>query len=145
MPTLDTETVTEHYLVAALWLGHAFHPEGHPESDLNPVQLDEFVASIHDLPEEVWSAARADVFDFMAHLDSDDVEEYLEADRHNATPSEQMGHDFYLTRCGHGAGFWDRGLGELGDRLSEAARPYGEVSLFGNLGTDGRPGPVYME
>ena len=23
---------------------------------------------------------------------------------------EQDGHDFWLTRCGHGAGFWDRGL-----------------------------------
>ncbi len=22
---------------------------------------------------------------------------------------EQAGHDFWLTRCGHGAGFWDRG------------------------------------
>ena len=42
---------------------------------------------------------------------------------------EQAGHDFWLTRNGHGAGFWDRGLGELGDRLSEAARIYGSVYL----------------
>ena len=41
----------------------------------------------------------------------------------------QAGHDFWLTRNGHGAGFWDRGLGELGDRLSEAARIYGSVYL----------------
>lgn len=39
--------------------------------------------------------------------------------------SEYAGHDFCLTRGGHGAGFWDRGLGELGERLSEAARAYG--------------------
>ena len=32
----------------------------------------------------------------------------------------RAGHDFWLTRNGHGAGFWDRGLGEVGDALSEA-------------------------
>jgi hypothetical protein len=39
----------------------------------------------------------------------------------------QCGHDFALTRNGHGAGFWDRGLGEVGQRLTEASKPYGEV------------------
>lgn len=28
------------------------------------------------------------------------------------------GVDFWLTRNGHGAGFWDRGLGEVGDALA---------------------------
>ena len=42
----------------------------------------------------------------------------------------QVGHDLWLTRNGHGAGFWDRGLGEIGDRLSEAARAMGEVHLW---------------
>ena len=40
---------------------------------------------------------------------------------------ECAGHDFYLTRCGHGTGFWDRGLGDLGDKLADAARRCGEV------------------
>ena len=31
------------------------------------------------------------------------------------------GRDFLYTRAGHGVGFWDRGLGEVGDALSEAA------------------------
>ena len=35
------------------------------------------------------------------------------------------GHDFSLTRDGHGAGFWDRGAGEVGDSLAHAARVYG--------------------
>ncbi len=39
---------------------------------------------------------------------------------------EQVGHDFNLTRNGHGAGFWDRGLDELGDRLTKASKPFGE-------------------
>lgn len=31
----------------------------------------------------------------------------------------QAGRDFWFTRNGHGVGFWDRGLGEIGDLLSE--------------------------
>ena len=47
------------------------------------------------------------------------------------------GHDFWLTRCGHGAGFWD------GDRpepaatvLTKASKAYGEVDLY--IGDDGK-------
>lgn len=39
---------------------------------------------------------------------------------------EQAGHDFWLTRNGHGAGFWDRGIGAVGDALSKAAKAAGE-------------------
>lgn len=41
-----------------------------------------------------------------------------------------IGHDFILTRNGHGSGFWDRGLGEQGERLSDWARSFGSVSAF---------------
>ena len=47
----------------------------------------------------------------------------------------RMGHDFYLTREGHGTGFWDRGYGELGDRLSEAVKVYGSANVY--IGDDG--------
>lgn len=40
----------------------------------------------------------------------------------------QAGGDFALTRNHHGAGFWDRGLGVVGDRLTSAAHVYGECS-----------------
>lgn len=33
---------------------------------------------------------------------------------------ECAGHDLWLTSAGHGVGFWDRGLGGLGERLSKA-------------------------
>lgn len=49
---------------------------------------------------------------------------------------EQAGHDFWLTRNGHGAGFWDRGLGEIGRKLSDAAKVYGSCDLY--TGDDGR-------
>lgn len=40
------------------------------------------------------------------------------------------GHDFWLTRNGHGVGFWDRGLGDAGEALSNAARAFGESDVF---------------
>lgn len=48
----------------------------------------------------------------------------------------QAGHDFWLTRNGHGAGFWDRGGSanlqweEIVKRLSEAAKIYGESYAY---------------
>lgn len=35
---------------------------------------------------------------------------------------DQAGRDYWFTRNGHGVGFWDRGLGDIGEALSEAAR-----------------------
>lgn len=37
------------------------------------------------------------------------------------------GADFYLTRNGHGTGFWDRGYGDIGTQLTEAAKVYGST------------------
>ena len=45
------------------------------------------------------------------------------------------GHDYALSRNGHGAGYFDRDLGEVGERLQEAARQAGEVDAYG--GDDG--------
>lgn len=39
----------------------------------------------------------------------------------------QIGADLWFTQNGHGVGFWDRGLGDLGERLSSAARLLGEA------------------
>ena len=62
-----------------------------------------------------------------------DCEAFYEA--HAATwqavghTDDQAGHDFWLNRNGHGAGFWDRGLGAVGEELSKACRVYGGVDL----------------
>ncbi len=44
-------------------------------------------------------------------------------------------YDYWLTRNSHGAGFWDRGLGELGDNLSDMATIQGSVYAY--AGDDG--------
>ena len=62
---------------------------------------------------------------------------YDGASRHyEYTASDCAGHDFWLTRCGHGAGFWDRGVGETGERLTKAAEKFGNVDLC--VGDDGK-------
>jgi len=38
--------------------------------------------------------------------------------------------DFWLTRNGHGAGFWCRQMGELGDKLTKSAESYGENNFY---------------
>lgn len=51
----------------------------------------------------------------------------------------QAGHDFALTRNGHGAGFWDPGRPwskEVGKLLTDAAHAVGELELY--RGDDGR-------
>lgn len=40
------------------------------------------------------------------------------------------GHDFWLTRCEHGVGFWDRGLGDIGEQLTAAAKAFGNMDLY---------------
>jgi hypothetical protein len=54
----------------------------------------------------------------------------------NWTPLEQVGHDLWLSRNGHGAGFFDRTTGSVGDRLQIAAEQMGETCIY--PGDDGK-------
>ena len=96
--------------------------------------------------QDAYESARGALSEFVWALDDPaDVRAYLHA-MSSACPEDghctygcggepaggQLGHDLWLTRNGHGAGFWDRGLGELGERLSEAARSLGEAYAFVN-------------
>lgn len=47
--------------------------------------------------------------------------------------AKAAGRDFWYTRNGHGVGFWDRDLGEVGDKLTKIAKSFGELYVsFGN-------------
>ena len=101
------------YITCALWA--ETDADGDPldgnytEDDINPGTL---------------SAMEEDVKDFITS-NIDLFEKYLEV-----YPAESFGHDFWLTKNGHGAGFWDRGLGDLGDKLTEQCKPYGESYVY---------------
>ena len=47
----------------------------------------------------------------------------------------QAGHDFALTRNGHGAGFWDGDWPVYGDLLTKASESFGEIDPY--AGDDG--------
>lgn len=49
---------------------------------------------------------------------------------HTHSPADQNGHDFFLTRNHHGAGFWDRGYGKIGDDLTQKAHEYGSDDWY---------------
>ena len=48
---------------------------------------------------------------------------------------KKVAHDFWLTRNGHGAGFWD-GDYEFGDELTKIAEKFKQVELY--VGDDGK-------
>lgn len=53
-----------------------------------------------------------------------------------AGDDSQNGHDFWLTRNGHGTGFWDRDYPKnIATALTNAAKKFGESSLY--VGDDG--------
>ena len=83
---------------------------------------------------ETFDDMACDVWRFLATCWGD-VWEDFEIDLSGIEP-EQLGHDLWLTRNRHGAGFWDRGLGEIGDKLTELAHSYGGVTLY--IGDDGK-------
>lgn len=82
---------------------------------------------LHDIADKSIAAMRADCAAFQeAHAN------LLEG----AGTPEQNGQDFWLTRNGHGAGFWDRGYPTaIGQALTDAAHAYG--SCDGYIGDDG--------
>lgn len=48
---------------------------------------------------------------------------------------DNAGHDFWLTRNRHGAGFWDGDYPEHGDALTAISHEFGECDLY--VGDDG--------
>lgn len=100
------------YLECAIW--SSTHPDTEEPLD------SEF--SVDEIADESFEKAKADCVAFIwAHRTE------LAMCRLTA---ERAGHDFWLTRNGHGAGFWDEGLGRLGDFLTRECKAYGSCDLY---------------
>jgi len=111
------DTFTRHYLVAALWSSNdESTPSGGEPMDKN--------YGIEDFAPETLAQAIADCAKFQAE-NADDIIDDMNG-----------GHDFWLTRNGHGAGFWDGDWPESGERLTEASRKFKPVELY--VGDDGK-------
>lgn len=107
------DTFTQAYIEAALW--SSTDDGGEPLDDKYTV------ADIHP---DTLAVMVADCAKFQAENDLSECGE------------SQAGHDFWLTRNCHGAGFWDGDWPETGDALTLASKAYGEVYLY--VGDDGR-------
>lgn len=57
----------------------------------------------------------------------------------NEWTDEEIGHDFWLTRNGHGAGFWDRGK-ESGDALTTICKTFKGLDVW-----EAEIGVIYFE
>lgn len=115
---------------------------------MNTDKLDNFTASYIECA--LWSSTDDDGEPLDGRYNSDDIAEsaieamakdcaeFQEANAELLAPidSEQAGHDFWLTRNRHGAGFWDRGLGDVGKQLTDASHAYGTCDLY--IGDDGK-------
>lgn len=126
------DNFTRGYIVAALWsTNDESTPEGGEPLDKN--------YDVEDLASETLDCIVADCEKFQRDNAADLVlyaEMMRKYDPSQGTIDEYAGHDFWLTRNGHGAGFWDRGLGDVGDRLTKASKPYGSCDLY--VGDDGK-------
>lgn len=115
----DPDAFTEFvwgYIDAAIWTEQ--EPLGF---DFGSGPADNAVIEHRDeLSPAAHATMRAACADFLAGLEPGSLDEWY---------PDQAGHDFWLTRNGHGAGFWDRGR-ERGDYLTEQCRPYGEQRLW---------------
>ncbi len=113
MKPSDLNEFTRHYVVAALWLSDPSPGQGDYES--------KGLSLIQAVADDWMKQAIADCDKFQA-----ENEGLLEL----AGSDSQNGYDFWLTRNGHGVGFWDRGYPkEVGDWLTKAAHAFGEVYL----------------
>lgn len=121
MDKLDAFTIT--YITAALWLS----------VDDNGSPLDKNY-SMNDIATPSLEKMINDCRNFQAQ--ENDLLEKAQLQSDLNYTDEQAGHDFWLTRNRHGAGFWDRGLGIIGKDLTFAAHAAGECSLY--VGDDGK-------
>lgn len=101
------------------------------EEDDNPTPLDSLGYTRSDIPRDQQETLIEEFRSFCEANDAD-VREYMST---TGSTLDQVAHDFILTRNRHGAGFWDRGAGDVGERLSDMARPYGETDVY--VGDDG--------
>ena len=113
----EIDAMTEGYLAAVAWCGYVLPGEG--EHDRHGMSPDDHGAP---LAESVRTDARMDCEGFLS-----DPEVLIALRSHLPWSRDigQAGPDFWLTREGHGTGFWDRGAGDAGDLLSRAAKAFG--------------------
>lgn len=124
---LNLELVLKGYVDAALW-------STYDESDDNGGDPMDKNYGFEDVELSTLEVMREDCRKFITANESDLIEENFLGHCHEGTFEEYVGHDFWLTRNGHGCGFWDGDwVKEVGERLTKHCK-YKEFYLFVNDG-----------
>jgi hypothetical protein len=111
---LGMDNFTSSYFESAIW----------SSTDDDGTPLDSAGITAELAPETI-ELFKADCAKFQA-----DNAALLEQANEYQSESRQA-HDFWLTRNGHGAGFWDGDYPkELGEALTRAAKTFGECHLY---------------
>lgn len=122
--TLELDEFTKGYIVCALWSSTDNSTDDGGESLDANYDIDDIApGELADIVEECKDFQQAN-----AEL----LQEYVKLGR----PMDHAGHDFWLSRNNHGTGFWDRGFGDVGDKLDKAAEVYGGCDII--VGDDGK-------
>lgn len=125
----ELDDFTLGYIVSALW----------SSSDDQDEPLDKNY-NVEDITPETIRQMIADCRRFQANCAAllsaaFDSPDYKRAN--DSTPEQTAGHDFWLTRNGHGAGFWDGDYPKVeGEALTAASEKFDEVDLY--VGDDGK-------
>jgi hypothetical protein len=120
----NVDEFTRAYMEAAIW----------SSTDENDDPLDQNY-DITDFSDNTFNRIIADCKQFQQYANIDSIEGAPST--HDASPHVMAGHDFWLTRNGHGAGFWDGDWPEAdGARLTELSEKFKELDLY--VGDDGQ-------
>lgn len=143
--TLELDEFTRAYLTAAFWTGDStYFDEETQQMEHTETPLEELY-TVEDIHPDCLKKVQEDCAKFQSENQEDLALAYsLYRTRDGYTGAALAGHDFWLTRNGHGTGFWDRDDLEdsgVGDRLAEACKKYNEV----NASDDAAIGVVYIE
>jgi hypothetical protein len=134
---IDIDEFVQHYVTCLLWSETVDDVEEDPDEygELPQINAD-YRYGPDDIAPEAMAEIRGDCSGFVAAhgdllLAMGETAAELQPNVHRYfDPEGDGGHNFCLSRNGHGTGFWDRGLGELGDRLHDAAKFYGTQGLY---------------
>ena len=106
-----------------LWSSHLMEDEQDPNHEYFVAETENWDDVDYPVSPDSVASLQSDLEQFISLCEADLITSELSP--------EQIGHDFILTRNGHGAGFWDRGLGEIGDTLTKWAQTFGSLeSLY---------------
>lgn len=122
----SADAFTRQYIGTALWTGVEL-PYGDDRGDSDKAYDEEedsiIPATLREMIEDCATFQR-DNADALAQAYQSDV--FIQGERYDAS---NAGHDFWLTRNGHGTGFWDRDLGAVGEALTTACKAFGAYDL----------------